>query len=136
MTQHTGNPQDVADVIHVFEHWIKAIQHRKLASVTASHDPGIVTFDIAGDPRLAGLENYRSSWDDFLQWFGENGVFEPSQLTVIAGSDTALTHCIVKCVGSTPSEVEKPVRLTMGYRKQGGSWGIVHEHHSVKWGET
>lgn len=135
MSNHIGNPRDVADVTHVFEHWIKSIQARKLDGVTAAHDPAITLFDVAGDPRTDGLEAYRSSWDDFLQWFGDKGVFDPSQLTVIAGSDTALTHCMVKCVGSTPSEVEKPVRLTMGYRKHGGDWVIVHEHHSVTWGE-
>ena len=135
MNRHTGNPQDIADVTHVFEHWIKAIHHRKLDGVTAAHDNNIVMFDVAGDTRLRGLGNYRSTWDDFLQWFGDAGVFEPRELTVIAGPDVALSHCLIKCVGSTPSEVEKPVRLTIGYRKQGGAWTIVHEHHSVTWGE-
>lgn len=135
MIKHIGNPQDVADVIHVFETWVKAIHNRKLDGVTAAHDRDLVMFDVAGDPSLHGIEDYRSAWDDFLQWFGDKGVFEPRQLTVIAGSDVALTHCLVTCKGSTPSEVEKPVRLTMGYQRRGGDWVIVHEHHSVTWGE-
>lgn len=135
MARLIGNPQDIEDVTHVFETWIKAIQHRKLDHVIAAHDSAVVMFDVAGDVRLRGIDAYRSAWDDFLQWFGDSGVFEPSELTVIAGEDVALTHCLVKCIGSTPSEVEKPIRLTIGYRKQGGAWSIIHEHHSVTWGE-
>lgn len=129
----TGNSKDTQDVRQVFDRWIKAIQTRNLDAVVEPHDPDLVMFDVADPPMLTGLEEYEDIWEGFLEWFGDKGVFDPSEISIVAGADVAFSHCLIRCIGSTPSEVEKPVRLTMGYRKIDGVWTITHEHHSVAW---
>ena len=133
MTTHTGSPQNLADVRGVFDRWLKAVQTRNLDGVTDGHDDDIVMFDVADPPQLNGIDEYRDIWENFFPWFGAKGIFEPSELTITAGDDVAFSHCLVRCIGSTPSEVEKPIRLTLCYRKIEGEWLIVHEHHSVAW---
>ena len=133
MTNETGDPQNVSAVRRVFEGWIKAVQTRNIDGVTDPHDDDVVMFDVADPPQLNGIDEYRDIWENFFPWFGPGGVFEPSDLSITAGADAAFTHCLVRCVGSTPSEVEKPIRLTMCYSKIEGEWVIVHEHHSVAW---
>lgn len=133
MTTHTGSPQNLADVRGVFDRWLKAVQTRNLDGVTDGHDDDIVMFDVADPPQLNGIDEYRDIWENFFPWFGAKGIFEPSELTITAGDDVAFSHCLVRCIGSIPSEVEKPIRLTLCYRKIEGEWLIVHEHHSVAW---
>ncbi|HOZ26949.1 MAG TPA: nuclear transport factor 2 family protein [Hyphomonadaceae bacterium] len=133
MTTHTGSPQNLAEVRGVFDRWLKAVQTRNLDGVTDGHDDDIVMFDVADPPQLNGIDEYRDIWENFFPWFGAKGIFEPSELTITAGDDVAFSHCLVRCIGSTPSEVEKPIRLTLCYRKIDGEWLIVHEHHSVAW---
>ena len=133
MTNETGDPQNVSAVRRVFEGWIKAVQTRNIDGVTDPHDDDVVMFDVADPPQLNGIDEYRDIWENFFPWFGPKGVFEPSDLSITAGADVAFSHCLVRCVGSTPSEVEKPIRLTVCYNKIEGEWVIVHEHHSVAW---
>lgn len=133
MTTQTGDPKNVAAVREVFDRWLAAIRSRNLDGVVSAHDAGLVMFDVPDPPMLRGLDAYRDAWEGFLEWFGAKGVFDPSELTIVAGEDVAFTHCLIRCIGSTPSEVEKPVRLTIGYHKVGGEWLIAHEHHSVGW---
>lgn len=133
MTTHTGSPQNLAEVRGVFDRWLKAVQTRNLDGVTDGHDDDIVMFDVADPPQLNGIDEYRDIWENFFPWFGAKGIFEPSELAITAGDDVAFSHCLVRCIGSTPSEVEKPIRLTLCYRKIDGEWLIVHEHHSVAW---
>jgi uncharacterized protein (TIGR02246 family) len=128
-----GNEKDIHDVRQVFDRWIKAIQTRNLEGVIDGHDPDLIMFDVADPPMLTGLDDYQDIWEGFLEWFGRDGVFDPSEISIVAGSDVAFSHCLIRCTGSTPSEVEKPVRLTIGYRKVDGEWLITHEHHSVAW---
>lgn len=128
-----GNEKDIHDVRQVFDQWIQAIQTRNLDGVVDGHDPDLVMFDVADPPMLTGLEAYEDIWEGFLEWFGRDGVFDPSEISIVAGSDVAFSHCLIRCIGSTPSEVEKPVRVTLGYRKVDGVWLITHEHHSVAW---
>jgi uncharacterized protein (TIGR02246 family) len=132
MTSHNGDLQNLADVRRVFDRWINAVQHRNLDGVVEQHSSDIVMFDVPEAPPIRGLDAYRECWAPFLEWLGPRGVFEPSEIQIIAGDTVAFSHCLVRCIGSTRSESpEQPVRLTLGYRKIGGEWLIAHEHHSV-----
>jgi ketosteroid isomerase-like protein len=128
-----GNPADVADVRQVFDRWLSAVRACSLDGVAANHADDVLMFDVADPPQTKGLSAYRATWEGFFPWFGADGVFDPSELSITAGGEVAFSTCLVRCVGSTPSDVEKPVRLTLCYRKVGGQWQIAHEHHSVAW---
>jgi ketosteroid isomerase-like protein len=53
-------------------------------------------------------------------------------LEVVAGQDVAFAYGLLRC--GTPEELEaipdRRLRLTVGLRKIGGQWTVLHEHHS------
>jgi ketosteroid isomerase-like protein len=131
MTTQAGNAENIAAVRRVFDRWIKSVQTRNLEGITDAHSSDVVMFDVPTPPQFRGLDEYRNTWSSFFKWFGDEGVFEPSELSISAGEDVAFSHCLIRCEGSQGGGSYLPVRLTIGYRKIGGQWTIVHEHHSV-----
>ena len=131
MITQASDPKNVADVLHVFDRWIEAIQSRNLDGVVAQHPSDVVMFDVPMPPSIKGIGAYRETWAPFFRWFGERGVFEPSELTITAGDDVAFSHCLVRCEGSQGEGSYLPVRVTLCYHKVDGQWLIAHEHHSV-----
>jgi uncharacterized protein (TIGR02246 family) len=131
MSTQTGDIRNVSDVRRVFDRWINAVQARDLDGVAEAHPSDILMFDVAMPPQFKGMDRYRDSWTDFFQWFGEDGVFEPSEVSITAGEDVAFSHCMIRCEGSQGEGSYLPVRLTLCYRKIDRQWMIVHEHHSV-----
>jgi ketosteroid isomerase-like protein len=96
----------------------------------AHHAHNLVMFDVPPPVKLQGIDEYRNSWQAFLEWLGESGVFDVGDVTVIAGDDVAWCHALVRCVSSNSND-ELSVRLTVGYRKIDDQWTVIHEHHSV-----
>lgn len=131
MAAQIGDPENVAAVGRVFDRWIHAIRNRDIDGVVAAHPADIVMFDVPTPPQFRGLDEYRGTWASFFKWFGEKGVFDPSELVIVAGDDVAFSHCLIRCEGSQNEGSYLPVRLTIGYRKVHGQWAISHEHHSV-----
>ena len=131
MTAHTGDSGNVADVRRTFDRWIRAVQSRDLEGVIAQHSRGVVMFDVPMPPSINGLDAYRETWAPSFRSFGDKGVFEPSELSIVAGDDVAFSHCLIRCEGSQGEGSYLPVRLTLCYHKVDGQWLIAHEHHSV-----
>ena len=58
-------------------------------------------------------------------------VFEFAELTVHAAGDLALAHWLNRC-GPADNESQCGfMRATVGYRRQGGQWQVIHEHWSA-----
>lgn len=58
-------------------------------------------------------------------------VFELAQLTVHADGDLALAHWLNRC-GPADNESQCGfMRATVGYRRRGGQWQVIHEHWSA-----
>lgn len=116
-----------SEIVALIERWADAVRRRDLAGVLAHHDPAVVFFDVPEPVELRGINAYRDSWREFLDWVTG---FDLQELEVVAGADVAYCHAIVRCSGRTEGE-PFDVRLTMGLRKSGAEWVITHEHHSV-----
>jgi ketosteroid isomerase-like protein len=90
-------------------------------------------FDVPPPLQSEGIDAYRRTWDVFFRWMADPLVFNFSDLRVTAGTDVAFATAHGKCAGieedGTRSELD--FRLTVGLRKSGGKWVIVHEHHSL-----
>jgi ketosteroid isomerase-like protein len=54
-------------------------------------------------------------------------------MNITAGSDVAFATALMRCTGRKASgeREELEFRLTIGLRKIGGEWIVVHEHHSI-----
>ncbi|GAB2982435.1 SgcJ/EcaC family oxidoreductase [Amycolatopsis acidiphila] len=113
--------------------WASAVHDGDLATVLADHAPDIVMFDVpAPYTGVRGIDAYRDTWPPFFEWQAGGAVFDIESLDVVAGADTAFAYALLRC--GTPEELachpEQRLRLTLGLRKTGGRWIVVHEHHS------
>jgi PhnB protein len=122
---------DAAQIRHVIADWAEALRNKDSGGVVSHHAAGFVQFSLA--PPListaadaAGLEAWFATWD------GPIG-YEVHDLEIAAGGDVAFAYGLVRLSG-TKTTGEKALlwfRLTLGLRKTGDAWKILHEHESV-----
>ena len=117
----------------IITNWAKAVRAKDIPGILAHHSPDILLFDVP-DPvvQSKGIDAYRLSWEQvFYPWYGDDGQFEVTELSITAGNDVAFCTGIINCSGTEKGQkVHIKVRLTIGLRKMGGQWIITHEHHS------
>ena len=125
--------EDEERIRTLVERWAQAVQAGDLDGVLSDHAEDIVTFDVP-PPRggVRGLAAYRATWPDFFAWQRQGACFELTSLEVTAGTDVAFAHALLRC--GTPQDLERDpdlrLRLTLGFRREGGRWVVAHEHHS------
>ncbi len=124
---------DTTEIHTLIERWAAAVHGGDLDTVLADHADDIVMFDVPPpDNGVRGIEAYRATWPPFFEWQAKGASFEIVELDVVAGSDVAFAHALLRC--GTPAELEKDpdnrLRLTLGLRKDDERWVVVHEHHS------
>jgi uncharacterized protein (TIGR02246 family) len=116
----------------LIERWANAVHAGDMDGVLADHSDDIVMFDVPPPNEVRGKAAYRDTWPPFFKWQEQGALFEIVSLDVIAGSDVAFAHALLRC--GTKEELEKEpdnrLRLTIGLRKQDGRWQVAHEHHS------
>lgn len=80
-----------------------------------------------------GIDAYAATWTPFFRWARQPVVFEIRRLEIVAGREVALAIALMRCAGREPdgTDTDLDFRLTVGLRKLGGRWTIVHEHHSI-----
>jgi len=113
--------------------WADAVHTGDLETVLADHDPDIVMFDVPPPYEgVRGIEAYREAWPPFFEWQRQGAVFEIESLDVTAGKDVAFAHALLRC-GTDDEFAQVPdrrLRLTVGLRRDGDRWLVMHEHHS------
>jgi ketosteroid isomerase-like protein len=111
-------------VRRVVEDWAEAVRARDMGKVLAQHASDIVMFDVPLPLQSRGMGEYRKTWDLFFAHNrGGPGSFDVTELHITASDTVAYCHALLRIFDST-------ARLTMGLRKENGSWLIAHEHHS------
>jgi uncharacterized protein (TIGR02246 family) len=123
---------DEQQIRKLIEAWAIAAHDGDLDTVLADHSPDIVMFDVPPPNQVRGIEAYRATWPPFMEWQASGAMFAIESLEVIAGTDVALAYGLLRC--ATPADFardpEQRLRLTIGLRKSGERWIVVHEHHS------
>jgi uncharacterized protein (TIGR02246 family) len=130
---------DETAVRDVFTRWVDAIRAQDLDGTLTDHDPDIVMFDVPPPfEGVRGIDDYRKSWPPFFEWLRQGAQFELLELDVTAGADVAFAYALLRC--GTPDEFEanpdNRLRITVGLRKDGDRWVVVHEHHSFPMVDT
>lgn len=122
-----------ADVRALIERWAAAVREHDRDGILADHDPDMVMFDVPPPLRSKGIGEYSSTWDLFFGWHRPSDAFDVREMDVVAGDDVAFAMALMHCSGTDAdgTHEELDFRLTVGLRKVGGRWRIVHEHHSV-----
>ncbi len=90
-------------------------------------------FDVPPPIQSKGIEAYKKTWDVFFAWSKDSCVFDISEMNITAGQDVAFATAMMHCAGTEANgdQIELDFRLTIGLRKIGGRWIVMHEHHSI-----
>jgi ketosteroid isomerase-like protein len=129
VTQQAGEAE--RQIRALIEAWADAAQRHDLPAILAHHEDDIVMFDLPPPLQSKGMEAYKATWDLFFKAHTPSRAFDIEELTVTAGDDVAFAFGIIRCETSPAAGGSFPFRLTVGLRKVGAEWHIVHEHHSI-----
>jgi ketosteroid isomerase-like protein len=124
---------DAEQIRELIVRWASAVNDGDLDTVLADHGPDIVMFDVPPpDQGVRGIDAYRESWPQFFRWLAAGAVFEIESLDVVAGAEVAFAYALLRCgtEADLARDPERRLRLTVGLRKAGDRWIVVHEHHS------
>jgi ketosteroid isomerase-like protein len=115
------------------ENWARAVRARNLNGILANHSPDILMFDVPPPVQSKGIEAYKKTWDLFFSWSRDFGVFDIIEINITAGNDVAFVTALMRCAGveANGDKIELEFRLTIGLRKIGDQWIVMHEHHSI-----
>jgi|SRR5579859_7225655 len=118
---------DVVAIHALLQRWAQAVRERDLHGILADHSADMLTYDVPPPTLLRGIDAYERAWRPFWDWLGNDGTWEVRDVVVHASDAVAFATAVIDCIGLQHVEV----RLTVGLRKVGGRWTIVHEHHSI-----
>ena len=114
------------------DNWAAAVRAHDLNGVLRHHADDMVMFDVVGPLRIDGKEAYARTWtESFFPWHGTTGRFELRDLAVEADDRVAFASALIDCAGTENGKAAAfTLRLTIGLVRRGGSWTVIHEHHS------
>ena len=122
---------DLAQIRAVIDARVNAVQAKDAAGVLAHHALEFVHFSLAppligAKPDSANLEAWFASWDGAI-------TYRLRDLQIAASGDVAYCHGLAHLAGMLRggTRSETWFRVTLGLRKRGGRWVVVHEHESV-----
>ncbi|MFI6271994.1 YybH family protein [Micromonospora zamorensis] len=124
---------DETQIRELIERWAQAVHAGDLPGVLARHSADIVMYDVPPPHQgVRGIEAYERTWPDFFRWQASGALFELTSLDITAGDTVAYANALLRC--GTPEDLDRRpellLRLTLGLRKENGSWVVAHEHHS------
>ena len=125
-----SNPE--TEINDLFSRWVSAVQAEDLAGIRANHASDMLMYDVPLPFVSRGLDAYMETWKLFFPCQARPIEFRFEDTRITAGKDVAFLTAIGHCGHMELGErTDLKFRLTMGLRKDGDKWLIVHEHHSV-----
>jgi uncharacterized protein (TIGR02246 family) len=130
-TSRTKNGDEAA-IQELVERWAKAVRDKDIERILANHSADVLMFDVPPPLQSKGIDAYRKTWDAFFSWSDDPVTFEIEHMRIAAGADVAFVAALMRCAGvENGTRIELEFRLTIGLRKTGRLWTVVHEHHSI-----
>jgi len=119
------------EIRQLIERWMQAVRDRDISNIIAPYADDIVAFDAIQALQFKGKANYQAHWEMCMGLCPGPMVFELAELTVQAAGDLALAHWLNRCGPADNDSQCGFMRATVGYRRQGGQWQVIHEHWSA-----
>jgi uncharacterized protein (TIGR02246 family) len=131
-TSPAATSNDETEIRTLIERWARAVREEDRAGIRADHDPDILMFDVP-PPLSQGLDAYMASWETFFSLAEKPVAFAFHDVQVECSGDVGYATAVGRCVTTDAKGHREPLdfRLTMGLRKVGGRWRVLHEHHSL-----
>ncbi|AYG46137.1 DUF4440 domain-containing protein [Pseudomonas sp. Leaf58] len=119
------------EIRQLIERWMQAVRDRDIPNITAPYADDIVAFDAIQALQFKGKATYTAHWEMCMGLCPGAMVFELAELTVHASGDLALAHWLNRCGPADDQSQCGFMRASVGYRRQGGQWQVIHEHWSA-----
>ena len=122
-----------AAIRELVESWARAVRVKDLDGILANHSTDMLMFDVPPPLQSKGIEAYKKTWELFFSWSNDPVVFDIKDMDIIAGTDVAFVAALMRCAGTEKNgeRIELEFRLTIGLRRIGDQWIVLHEHHSI-----
>jgi ketosteroid isomerase-like protein len=134
-TDKKGAPGDEAAIRALMERFVAAFEEGDVDGIMKNYLPGedLVVFDVVPRKEYRGADVYRADWVEMLSHFSGKPKITITDLGITADGDLGFSHSFMRVTGTDKQgrPVDRPVRVTDGYRKIGGQWLIALEHVSV-----
>ena len=125
------NTEAERELEQLIEQWMQAVRERDVDRIVAPSADDILAFDAIQALQFKGKATYQAHWEMCMGMCPGPMVFDFAELTVHAAGDLALAHWLNRC-GPADNESQCGfMRATVGYRRQGGQWLVIHEHWSA-----
>jgi PhnB protein len=123
--------KDEAQIRALIERWAQGLRRKDADAVVACYANGFVQFSLA-PPLISAATDAAGLNAWFATWRGGLG-YELHDLRIAVGGDAAFSHSLNRLRGTKTDGEANDLwfRHTLGFRKRGGDWKIVHEHESV-----
>jgi uncharacterized protein (TIGR02246 family) len=132
-TQADSAKADEAAIRSLIAKWARALEAKDVNGLVADYAPDAVLYDAIPPYKTVGVEGIRKAWESCLPYFPEAFKSEHRDLAVHVSGDTAFAHGLHRFVPEDPNHPSGQtwMRVTVGYRRIGGNWKVVHEHVSA-----
>lgn len=133
MNASSNTTTDEAAIRELVESWARAVRAKNLDGILANHSTDMLMFDVPPPIQSKGIQAYKKTWDLFFSWSDDPVVFEIKHMDITAGTDVAFVAALMRCAGTEKNgeRIDLEFRLTIGLRKIGDQWMVLHEHHSI-----
>jgi len=133
MSASSNRTTDEAATRELVESWARAVRAKDFDGILANHSADMLMFDVPPPVQSKGIEAYRKTWDLFFLGLMIRWSLNIKDIDITAGTDVAFVAALMRCAGTEKDgeRIELEFRLTIGLRKIGGQWMVLHEHHSI-----
>jgi len=124
---------DEAEIRHIMHDWARALEAKDLDGLVKDYASDAVLFDAIPPYKTVGRDAIRQAWANCLPYFPEQFKSEHRDIQIHVSGETAFAYCLHHFVPTPPSDPigQSWMRVTIGFRKMGGQWKVIHEHVSV-----
>ncbi len=123
-----------AEIEKLLETRIAALMRRDGAAANAVLDPRIVAFEVAGPLQLPAAQATDAGITQvWLDSFDSGPEVTIEDLSIHADGEVAFCHSLNRLQGRRMDgqEIDVTMRSTLGLKKLGGEWKIIHAHTSL-----
>ena len=133
MTRAASGTADEAAIRGVIDAITAAVRAKDVDAMLAHCSRDIVTFDMVPPLAHEGVEAVRRVWTRTLAPFEAPLEHEVHRLDLVIAEDAAFARSLNRFGGTRADGGQAVgwVRSTLGFRRIGGSWKLVHQHVSV-----
>lgn len=125
---------DTGEIERLLQTRIAALARKDAASANAVLDKNIVAFELAGPLQLPSAkatdDGLAQAW---LNSFDTGPEVTIRELSIHSDGDVAFCHSLNHLRGrrNDGKEIDLTMRSTLGLRRVGGEWKIIHAHTSL-----